>query len=89
MPKTVKWGALRGLASRLGASFGGEPLVALVDRDLGRALGRALRMESAGRPALVLDRLEASEGDLLDVGPSMENGSVAVTIRSLVWPNTI
>jgi ethanolamine utilization protein EutA (predicted chaperonin) len=46
-------------------------------------------MESADRPALVLDRLEAREGDLLDVGPALENGTVAVTIRSLVWPDTL
>jgi ethanolamine utilization protein EutA len=89
MPEIVDWAGLRSLARLLWAATTGRALVALVDRDLGRALGRALRMESADRPALVLDRLEAREGDLLDVGPALENGTVAVTIRSLVWPDTL
>lgn len=89
MPEIVDWDGLRRLASGLWAASTGRPLVVLLDRDLGMALGRALHMESANRPALVLDRLAAVDGDLLDVGPALENGSVAVTLRSLVWPDTI
>lgn len=86
LPESLDWKRMRSIAEHIAELSSLDPLVALVRSDHARALGQALRLEAPGRKALVLDRLEAREGDFLDVGPALDNGSVAVSLRTLNWP---
>lgn len=86
LPVGLDWKLLRSVAGFLARASPQDPLVVLVESDHARALGQALRLEAPARKALVLDRVHAAHGDLIDVGPSMDNGTIAVTLRSLNWP---
>ena len=88
LPESLDWKLLRSIAGLLAHASSFDPLVVLVESDLALALGQALRLEAPDRKVLVLDRVQANEGDFLDVGPTLENGSIAVSLRSLDWSIT-
>jgi ethanolamine utilization protein EutA len=75
------------LAGRSRAGLAGQPLVLLLAGDVARSLGRLLREElNVKVPAIVLDGLELSEFDYVDIGqPIAPSGVVPVIIKSLLF----
>ena len=88
LPEHLDWKLLRSMAAFLARSSPDDPLVLLTETDHARALGQALRLEAPTRRTLVLDLVHADDGDFLDVGPALESGAVALSLRSLDWPIT-
>jgi ethanolamine utilization protein EutA len=80
-------GAVGGLAAVLAR---GHPLVLAGDGDVGGLLGIHLREEmQLPNPIVSIDGLELKEFDYIDIGAMMEStGSVAVVIKSLIFPTT-
>lgn len=77
-----------GIAAALPATLAaGEPLVLLVDRDVGRSLGRILATEVAPGAAIVaLDGLQLADFDYVDIGAVMTPaGVVTIIIKSLLF----
>ena len=75
-----------GLVLALRAS-GDEPLVVLIDQDIGASIGRLLKNEYAiDRPLICLDGLEFSPLDFVDIGKVIEpSGALPVVIKSLLF----
>jgi ethanolamine utilization protein EutA len=86
LPCDLDWKRLRAIAAFLIGFPAPDPLVVLVKGDFALALGQALHLEAPERKCLVLDRVHAMDGDFLDVGPTLDTGSIAVSLRSLDWP---
>lgn len=66
---------------------GSEPLVLIIDGDVGQSLGRLLRHElHVERPVLCIDALELGEFDFVDVGKPVELAKgVPVVVKSLLF----
>lgn len=63
------------------------PLLIVTDADLGKALGNELHLMMPERPLAVVDEVQTSEGDYLDIGRSIFNGQVVpLTVKSLAFP---
>jgi ethanolamine utilization protein EutA len=75
------------LAGRSAAGLAGQPLVLLLSGDVAQSLGRLLRAElNAGVPILVLDGLDLTEFDYVDIGEVIRPaGVVPVVIKSLLF----
>ena len=75
------------LAGRSAAGLAGQPLVLLLSGDVARSIGRLLRSElHAGVPLLVLDGLDLTEFDYVDIGEVIRPaGVVPVVIKSLLF----
>jgi ethanolamine utilization protein EutA len=75
------------LAGRSSAGLGGQPIVLLLSGDVAQSLGRLLRAElHAGVPLIVLDGLDLTEFDYVDIGQVIRPaGVVPVIIKSLLF----
>jgi ethanolamine utilization protein EutA len=75
------------LAGRSAAGLTGQPLVLLLSGDVAQSLGRLLRAElHAGVPLVVLDGLDLTEFDYVDIGEVIRPaGVVPVVIKSLLF----
>ncbi len=69
------------------ARFGREPLVLIIDGDIGQSLGRLLQHElHVERPLLCIDALELGEFDFVDIGKPVELArGVPVVVKSLLF----
>lgn len=64
----------------------GNPLVLVLERDIGKVLGQSLRAFGVETPIICIDQLVVQEGDFIDIGRAMAGGSVVpVVIKSLVF----
>ena len=66
---------------------GAEPLVLIIDGDIGQSMGRLLQHElHVGRPLLCIDALELGEFDFVDIGKPVELArGVPVVVKSLLF----
>jgi ethanolamine utilization protein EutA len=80
----------RGLVHATGAAApGGPPLVAVLDGDIARLVGEHVVRLGARVPVLVLDGIEVSDLDFLDVGAFIPGtGALPVVVKSLLFPST-
>jgi ethanolamine utilization protein EutA len=70
------------------AAAGGPPLVAVFDGDIGRLAGEHMVRLGAQVPVLVLDGIDVSELDFLDIGAFIPGtGALPVVVKSLLFPN--
>jgi ethanolamine utilization protein EutA len=66
---------------------GGPPLVAVLDGDVGGLLGEHVVRLGAQVPVLVLDGIDISELDFLDIGEFIPGaGALPVVVKSLLFP---
>lgn len=65
----------------------GAPLILIVERDIGKALGQRLaKLLEGRRPAAALDGIHAERGTFIDLGrPVMEGMVVPVVVKTLIW----
>jgi ethanolamine utilization protein EutA len=81
---------LRELAAgiALAAGEGTQPLVLVVDRDIGRLLGHILERElGVARAVIAIDGIELREFDYVDIGAPVQPANVVpVVIKSLLFP---
>ncbi len=64
----------------------GKPLVVVLEHDIGKVLGQSLKALGFKNGIVCIDQLVVQEGDYIDVGRPMANGSVVpVVIKSLVF----
>lgn len=85
----LSWDGLRELACDLATARAGEPLLVVLEADLGQALGSALRSVGWSAPLVALDGLALPEADRLDVWARGADGTVAVAFRSLEFPEPV
>lgn len=65
-----------------------HPLVVICPQDLGKALGMELQPQIGNRELAVIDEVMTQEGDYLDIGLPMFDGSlVPITVKSLAFPS--
>jgi ethanolamine utilization protein EutA len=70
------------------AAPGGPALVAVLDGDVGGLVGRHVVRLGAQVPVLVLDGIDVSELDFLDIGEFIPGtGALPVVVKSLLFPN--
>jgi ethanolamine utilization protein EutA len=70
------------------AASGGPPLVAVLDGDVGGLVGEHVVRLGAQVPVLVLDGIDVSELDFLDIGEFIPGtGALPVVVKSLLFPN--
>ena len=73
---------------RQSAAGNAHPLLVICAQDLGKALGMELQPQLAGRELAVIDEVQTREGDYLDIGLPIFDGSLLpVTIKSLAFPS--
>jgi ethanolamine utilization protein EutA len=79
----------RALVTASGATApGGPPLVAVFDGDIGGLAGEHMVRLGAQVPVLVLDGIDVSELDFLDIGAFIPGtGALPVVVKSLLFPN--
>jgi ethanolamine utilization protein EutA len=87
---TPNYERLTALATGIAKSVrdsGGEPLVLIIDGDIGQSLGRLLQHElHVERPLLCIDALELGEFDFVDIGKPVELArGVPVVVKSLLF----
>lgn len=93
-PSPLEFPAVREFASGVALGFqedqkAGRPLILLLQQDVGKAVGFALRrLIPSGSPVIVLDQLVAQEGDYIDIHTPLYDGhTVPVTLKTLVFSN--
>lgn len=76
--------AIQKLAANLAASFGTQPVLAVMEADMAKALGQALAL-LLGRDAKILcfDRVQLEDGSFLDVGTPV-GPALPVVVKTLV-----
>jgi ethanolamine utilization protein EutA len=79
----------RALVDATGAAApGGPPLVAVLDGDIARLTGEHVAGLGARVPVLVLDGIEVSDLDFLDIGAFIPGtGALPVVVKSLLFPD--
>ena len=63
------------------------PAVVVLEHDMAKALGQALRRSSpSGRACLCVDSIRMHRGDFIDLGqPVAENAAIPVVIKTLIF----
>lgn len=65
---------------------GSGPLIILIENDMGKVLGQALRVRLPGKDIVCLDMLKAEPGDYIDIGAPVADGrALPVVIKSLIF----
>jgi len=82
LPHSTDYAALRHLARELAAAFDGKPVYVAVDRDVAKALGQLMALETAA-PVLCLDGVAPEEGSYLDVGAPV-GSAFPVVVKTLI-----
>lgn len=73
---------------RQSAAGNAHPLLVICAQDLGKALGMELQPQLGDRELAVIDEVLTREGDYLDIGLPIFDGSLLpVTIKSLAFPS--
>ena len=73
---------------RQSAAGNSHPLLVICAQDLGKALGMELQPQLGSRELAVIDEVQTREGDYLDIGLPIFDGSLLpVTIKSLAFPS--
>lgn len=63
----------------------GAPLIVVVEHDMAKALGQAMRRHTA-RPVIAIDRIRTKAHDRIDIGrPLMDGQAVSVVVKTLVF----
>lgn len=68
--------------------FGGDkPIIAVVEKDMAKALGQLIqRCFNGRRPVIVIDSIHAEDGDYVDMGHPVMNGMVIpVVVKTLIF----
>lgn len=68
--------------------FGGDkPIIAVVEKDMAKALGQLIqRCFNGRRPVIVIDSIHAEDGDYVDMGRPVMNGMVIpVVVKTLIF----
>lgn len=87
-PTQMDFSQLSALADEIAAQHTGaaKPLVLLLEKDYGQALGQAINRRAPGLPLLVVDQVGLGEGDYIDIGaPVLDGRAVPVSIKTLVF----
>jgi len=64
------------------------PVILVMERDLGKALGQAVKAELPEHDVLSIDEVSLSEGDYIDVGHSMLGDRlVSLSVKTLMFTN--
>ncbi|MDZ4832496.1 MAG: ethanolamine ammonia-lyase reactivating factor EutA [Candidatus Melainabacteria bacterium] len=64
------------------------PYIIVINTDSAMALGQLMQGELGHKEVIVLDGIDLSNGDYIDIGKPLSNGSsIPVTIKSLVFSN--
>lgn len=64
----------------------GEPIIIVVERDIAKALGIALRKTGCSRKMACIDSVKIEEGDYIDIGkPLMDGLVVPVVVKTLLF----
>ena len=82
LPHSTGYAALRHLARGLVAAFRNRPVYVAVDRDVAKALGQLMALETAA-PVLCLDGVAPEEGSYLDVGAPV-GSAFPVVVKTLI-----
>ena len=87
-----RYDEVRSLAAGLANAFDralarGAPAVVVLEHDMAKALGQALRRSFAsGRACLCIDSVRMHRGDFIDLGqPVAENAAIPVVIKTLIF----
>ena len=65
---------------------GRAPLVIVCARDLGAALGLAIKKQASQRECLVLDGISDACGDFIDIGQPLANQqAIPVVLKDLIF----
>lgn len=88
--ESISYGIVESLSDRLAQALiqnrVPEPYVIVTGQDVAMALGQQLRKRLKNKRLVVLDGIETSHGDYIDVGMPVKNGkAIPVTVKSLVF----
>ncbi len=86
LPAATDYAGLRRLAGKIVTAFHGKPIFVALDRDLAKALGQAMALETDG-PVLCLDGVELDEGSYLDIGGPV-GPALPLVVKTLVLENS-
>lgn len=76
----------QGLADSFNAHSGRDPLVVVLTQDVGMALGQLLRQHLAGHQLAVIDSVQTTSGDFIDIGAALPgHTALPVIIKDLVF----
>jgi len=91
LPDDLTYAQVRTLAAGL-AGFatthlpGGRPLVLVLEDDFAQVIGQTIKAASPGLPLIVVDQIGLDEGDYIDIGEPMFDGTVVpVSVKTLVF----
>lgn len=62
-----------------------QPIVIVLERDLAKSLGQAIRMLKVDQQAVCIDQISIEHGDYLDIGKKLQSGVVPVVIKTLTF----
>lgn len=80
--------AAEAIAAAAFECFGGDkPIIAVVEKDMAKALGQLIqRCFNGRRPVIVIDSIHAEDGDYVDMGRPVMNGMVIpVVVKTLIF----
>lgn len=80
--------AAEAIAAAAFECFGGDkPIIAVVEKDMAKALGQLIqRCFNGRRPVIVIDSIHAEDGDYVDMGHPVMNGMVIpVVVKTLIF----
>lgn len=64
------------------------PLIVILENDIAKALGNSLRVRLNDAPVICLDSIHTNDGDYIDIGEPLSNGSVVPVITKTLIFNT-
>ncbi|MBH0229720.1 ethanolamine ammonia-lyase reactivating factor EutA [Halobacillus yeomjeoni] len=62
-----------------------QPLIVVIERDLAKSLGQAIRSSHPGQETVCIDQIKVEQGDYLDIGKTLRSGVVPVVIKTLTF----
>ncbi|WP_028783839.1 ethanolamine ammonia-lyase reactivating factor EutA [Thalassobacillus devorans] len=62
-----------------------QPAVIVLERDLAKSLGQAIRIQHPDQQAVCIDQIYVEHGDYLDIGKVLQSGVVPVVIKTLTF----
>lgn len=62
-----------------------QPLVLVLERDLGKAIGQSLQNKYPDQKCICIDQIKVEHGDYLDIGKKLQSGVVPVVIKTLAF----
>lgn len=72
--------------AKLSTASAAHPLIILSEQDVGLALGQAIKRKNAALQLLILDSVDHSFGDFIDIGkPVTPSSAIPLTIKTLIF----